>query len=82
MYLVLDGHNGSRACEFAKKKIPSILLQRDVGANGERAAEALRHTFNQTERDFFLMLDQYITRKMVLQMEMQVSIAYCVDSFL
>ena len=70
--MVLDGHNGSRACDFARKRIPSILLQTDMGENGERAAEVLRYTFQNTEEKFFMMLDPSITRKMGLQMEMQV----------
>ena len=70
--MVLDGHNGCRACEFARKCIPSVLLQRDLGESGERAAESLRYTFARTEEKFFMMLDPSITRKMGLQMEMQV----------
>ena len=37
LYLVLDGHNGSRACEFALKRMPSLLLQYDMGGSGEKA---------------------------------------------
>ena len=72
LYMVLDGHNGSRACDFAIKRIPSLLLQRNMGDNGERAAEVLRYAFENTEKNFFMMLDPSITRKMGLQMEMQV----------
>lgn len=74
LYMVLDGHNGSRACDFAIKKIPSLLLQRNMGDNGERAAEVLRYAFENTEKNFFMMLDPSITRKMGLQMEMQVHV--------
>ena len=72
LYMVLDGHNGSRACEFALKRIPSLLLQYNMGDNGENAAEALKHTFVNTEKHFFMMLDPSITRKMGLQMQIQV----------
>ena len=72
LYAVLDGHNGSRACTFAQKHIPSLLLTCNMGENGEKAGEALKYTFENTEKHFFMMLDPSITRKMGLQMELQV----------
>ena len=41
-------------------------------AAGRRPAEALKHTFENTEKHFFMMLDHSITQKMGLQMQMQV----------
>ena len=74
LYMVLDGHHGSRACEFAQKRIPSVLLRYNMGESGERAAEALKHAFENTEKHFFMMLDPSITRKMGLQMDLQVGV--------
>jgi serine/threonine protein phosphatase PrpC len=74
LYMVLDGHHGSRACEFAMKRIPSLLLRYNMGESGEKAAEALKYAFENTEKNFFMMLDPSITRKMGLQLEMQVGI--------
>ena len=73
LYLLLDGHNGSRACDFARRRIPSLLLQRNMGEGGERAAEALQYTFENAEKQFFMMLDPSITQKMSLQIEIQVT---------
>ena len=73
LYLVLDGHYGSRACDYALKHIPSLLLRYHMGEKGEKAAEALKYVFENTEKHFFMMLDPSITRKMGLQMEIQVS---------
>ena len=72
LYMVLDGHHGSRACDFAQKRIPSLLLRYNMGENGEKAAEALKYAFVNTEKHFFMMLDPSITRKMGLQIEIQV----------
>lgn len=82
LYMVLDGHHGSRACDFAQKRIPSLLLRYNMGENGEKAAEALKYAFVNTEKHFFMMLDPSITRKMGLQIEIQVSCGDCMISSL
>jgi len=78
LYIVLDGHDGTKACEFAQKHLPSVLLQSELEGGTEVVGRALRHAFLHTEREFFLRIDPQITRKITLQIEIQVS--HCTSS--
>ena len=73
LYMVLDGHDGTKACEFAQKHLPCVLLQSELEGGTEMVGRALRHAFMHTEREFFLGIDPQITRKITLQIEIQVS---------
>ena len=73
LYMVLDGHDGTRACEFAQKHLPSVLLRSELEGGTEMVGRALRHAFLHTEREFFLGIDPQVTRKITLQIEIQVS---------
>ena len=75
LYMVLDGHDGTRACDLAQKHIPSVLLRSSSELEGgrEMVGRALRYAFMHTEREFFLGIDSQITRKITLQVEIKVS---------
>lgn len=76
--MVLDGHDGNRACEFVQKHLPDVLLRSELDGGGEAVRAALRVAFTSTEREFFIRIDPHITRKITLQIEMSVSIVvYC-----
>ena len=70
--MVLDGHDGTRACEFAQKHLPSVLLSSELDGGVEMVGRAMRWAFLNTEREFFLGIDPHITRKITLQIEIQV----------
>ena len=73
--MVLDGHDGIRACEFAQKHLPSVLLRCDINERDENTIiTAVKSAFMRTERDFFVRIDPQITRKLTLQIEINVSL--------
>ena len=72
LYIVLDGHDGTRACEFAQKHLPSVLLSSELDGGVETVGRAMRWAFLNTEREFFRGIDPHITRKITLQIEIQV----------
>ena len=72
--MVLDGHDGSRAVKFAQSHIPHFLLHSElVGGGDKMVMDALRKAIVKTEREFFIGVDPYITRKVTLQFEIEVS---------
>ena len=71
VYMVLDGHDGLRACEFARKHLPTAFLK-NVIHNESSLLESLRKAFFSTEREFFAHIDPHITRKRTLQFEIDV----------
>ena len=71
--MVLDGHDGSRACDFAQKHIPSVLLRSELEGGEEATSRAFHSAFMDTEKQFFLSIDPHITRKITLQIEIAVS---------
>lgn len=74
LYMVLDGHDGSKAVKFAMSHIPHFLLQSElVGGGDKMVMDALRRAIVKTEREFFIGVDPYITRKVTLQFEIEVS---------
>ena len=70
--MVLDGHDGTKACDFAQKHLPSVLLGSELDGGMEMVGRAMRSAFLSTEREFFLGIDPHITRKITLQIEIQV----------
>ncbi len=69
--MVLDGHDGVRACEFAQKHLPSVFLQSDI-RDEYSLRTALQRAFYLTEMEFFVRIDPHITRRMTLQLEIDV----------
>jgi len=74
LYMVLDGHDGSRACDFAQKHIPSVILRSELEGGEEATSRAFHSAFMDTEKQFFLSIDPHITRKITLQIEIAVSL--------
>ena len=75
--MVLDGHDGTKACDFAQKHLPSVLLSSELDGGMEVVGRAMRNAFLSTEREFFLGIDPHITRKITLQIEIQVRHMNC-----
>ena len=73
LYLVLDGHDGIKAVNFAQGFIPHLLLNSELVGGDKRVMDALRSAIVRTEREFFIGIDPYITRKVTLQLEIEVS---------
>lgn len=71
--MVLDGHDGSRAVKFALTHIPHLLLQSELMGGDRQVLDALKRAIVNTEREFFIGVDPYITRKVTLQFEIEVS---------
>lgn len=69
---MLDGHDGVKACEFAQKHLASVFLEDNIH-NDSTLTQALKRAFYLTEREFFVRIDPHITRKMTLQLEIDVS---------
>ena len=72
LYMVLDGHDGDRAVKFAQSNIPHFLLHSELVGGDKTVMEALRRSIVNTEREFFIGIDHYITRKVTLQLEIEV----------
>ena len=71
--MVLDGHDGTKACDFAQKHLPSVLLSSELDGGMEVVGRAMRNAFLSTEREFFLGIEPHITRKITLQIEIEVT---------
>ena len=71
--MVLDGHDGSRAVNFAHTNIPHFLLRSELTGGDMRVMDALRYAIIKTETEFFIGVDPHITRKVTLQFEIEVS---------
>ena len=71
--MVLDGHDGVKAVHFAQGFIPHLLLRSELVGGDQVVMKALRNAIVLTEREFFVGIDSYITRKLTLQLEIEVS---------
>lgn len=72
--MVLDGHDGLKAVKFAQTFIPHVLLQSELVGGEGRVMDAIRRAIVKTEQEFFIGIDPHITRKVTLQLEMEVSL--------
>ena len=70
LYMVLDGHDGTRACDFVQKHLPHSVLRCDL-ERGDIYKELVK-AFRSTEREFFIGIDPHITRRLTLVIEIQV----------
>ncbi len=70
---MLDGHDGTKAVTFSQDFIPHLLLRSELSGGDKRVMDALRSAIVQTEREFFIGIDPYITRKVTLQLEIEVT---------
>ena len=69
--MVLDGHDGDRAAEFASVHLAGKLLGDDI-LHERDIPSLIRRAFRQTEIDFFKRLDDAIIRRMALIAEVRV----------
>ena len=72
--MVLDGHDGEGAADFACKQLAGMLLQSNLEEGGEAAVrETLNRAFLDTETRFFVQIDDAVIRRQTLMEEMSVS---------
>ncbi len=72
--MVLDGHDGEKAADFARLHIPGKLLAERMVGGPEEVCQRIHQAFRETEMQFFMALDDALTRKLSLQSEISVSI--------
>jgi len=70
--MVLDGHEGSKAVKFVHTHLPHFLLKSDFGRDKARIMDVINSSVLKTETEFFISIDPYITRKVTLQIEIEV----------
>lgn len=72
--MVLDGHDGEMAADFACKALAEKLLHGDLHDTGDSAVKsALKRAFLDTETDFFVSVDDAVIRRQTLVEEINVS---------
>ena len=72
LFMILDGHDGSKAVKFVYPHLPHLLLTSDMAGGEEIALKVIRQAILATEREFFIGIDPYIMRKVTLQIEIEV----------
>jgi len=72
LYGIFDGHDGSKAAEFAMVRIPAELLlgQLEGRQSDVEVQEALIQAFVAVEKGFFDSIDDLLAEKTTLQMEL------------
>ena len=71
--LVLDGHDGEKAADFARLHLPGQLLAQRLTGGPQAVFLAIGTAFKETEKQYFMALDDALTRKLSLQSEINVS---------
>lgn len=71
--MVLDGHDGENAVEYAKMSLAGHLLSREIVGGPQEVADAIKKAFIETEKNFFLGMDDPIGRRLALKAEINVS---------
>lgn len=72
--MVLDGHDGEAAADFACQHLASCLLhgiRQDSG--DDEVKRALQKAFRDTETQFFVKIDDAVIRRQTLMEEISVS---------
>lgn len=71
LYGIFDGHDGSRASDFAAQRFPAelILGQLEESMTGEQVRSALRQAFITVEKGFFQSIDDALAEKTTLQLQ-------------
>ena len=72
--MVLDGHDGEKAADFAKLNIAGQLLAEEIVGGAAEVISKIDKVFKQTETQFFLGMDDSIIRKLTLQGEINVCV--------
>jgi len=70
--MVLDGHEGSKAVKFVQTYLPHVLLNKELSSYDQTTIEDISSAILATETQFFVSIDPYITRKVTLQIEIEV----------
>ena len=69
----MDGHDGEKAADFTRLHIPGKLLANRIVGGPEAVCQRINDAFKETETQFFMALDDALTRKISLQSEINVS---------
>jgi len=72
--MVLDGHDGSRALEYVKEQIPEKILRMvEETISPDEIKSRLVSIFKEVEKGFFSSMDDLLTERVVLKMDLNVS---------
>ena len=72
--MVMDGHDGEKAADFSRLHIPGKLLANRIIGGPDEVCQKIHQAFRDTEMQFFMALDDALTRKLSLQSEINVSV--------
>lgn len=72
--MVLDGHDGEKAVEFVKVTLAGQLLLHEIVGGPNEILVAIEKAFRETEKNFFLAMDDPIGRRLALRAEISVSL--------
>ena len=79
--MVLDGHDGSRALEYVKEQIPEKILRMvEETISPEEIRSKLATIFKEVEEGFFKSMDELLTERVILKMDLNVSYFLAVRS--
>ncbi|XP_060560245.1 TGF-beta-activated kinase 1 and MAP3K7-binding protein 1-like [Ruditapes philippinarum] len=78
LYGVFDGHDGSRASNFAAQRMPAELLlgQLSGKTTDEEIKEVLYQAFVEVEKSFFESIDEQLVARTTLQLQLPEGISY------
>lgn len=78
--MVLDGHDGDNAVEYAQMSLAGRLLSDELPSDRtDVILKTIERAFRQTEQYFFRTMDDLIGRRLALKSEISVSIGIRVD---
>ena len=74
LLMVLDGHDGKRAQEYVKERMPELIVKmvEDTVNHDEIKAKFIK-IFQTVEKEFFHSIDELLTERAVLKIELDVS---------
>lgn len=72
--MVLDGHDGKRAQEYAKEEMPEAIVRMVEGtANQHEIKEKFVEIFKNVDKGFFRSIDDLLTERAIIKIELDVS---------
>jgi len=72
--MVLDGHDGNRALEYVKEQMPEKILRMvEETISPDEIKHKFISIFKEVEKGFFHSMDDLLTERVVLKMDLNVS---------
>ena len=77
LLMVVDGHDGKRAQEYVKETMPELIVKMvEDTANHDEIKKKFAEIFATVEKGFFRSIDELLTERAVLKIELDVSIKH------